>query len=247
MLLTSRVHRLTGLQEAILSTRIPSGVSGLDEYLKGGFPSGSLTLVTGPPGTGKSIFGAQFLLRGLELGNGAVLVDTCRTIDAMAELGRDFNWDRDSLRKLKRVECFDFRLGQGSAAAIHIGSFGEVLITINELLAGKDGRFRLVVDSFSDFVLYNSMDSSLRFLQVLRTTLRNSASQVSTLILLECGEDEKKMIQSIEYATDATVRMKADGTGRYLMISRMKTTPTDFRWLPFRIENGAGLSLSSLG
>ncbi len=239
------------MQEATYSVRIPSGTPGLDDYLKGGFPKGSLTLVTGPPGTGKTVLGAQFLLKGLQLGNGAVLVDTCRTTDAIPELAHDFSWNRGLLQKIRHVDCFNFQIGDPTGSAVHIGSFGEVLIMVNELLASKEGGLlsggRLVVDSFSDFILYNSLESSLRFLQVLKTSLRNSLqNQVSSMVLLECGDDEQKTIQSIEYVADATIRMKADSKGRYLMISRMKTTPTEFRWLPFRIDNGTGLALSSL-
>jgi circadian clock protein KaiC len=42
--------------------RAPSGIYGLDEVIEGGFPRGSLIIVTGNPGTGKTVFSAQFSL-----------------------------------------------------------------------------------------------------------------------------------------------------------------------------------------
>ena len=41
--------------------RIATGIAGLDEALGGGLPSGSITIVAGPPGSGKTSFGLNFL------------------------------------------------------------------------------------------------------------------------------------------------------------------------------------------
>src|SRR5439155_318949 len=41
--------------------RVSTGVPGLDDMLEGGFPAGSLITLAGRPGTGKTIFGSQFL------------------------------------------------------------------------------------------------------------------------------------------------------------------------------------------
>ena len=44
--------------------RVKTGISTLDEILLGGFPRGSIILVAGGPGTGKTIFAAQFIHSG---------------------------------------------------------------------------------------------------------------------------------------------------------------------------------------
>ena len=41
--------------------KIKSGVKGLDELLDGGLYKKSSTVIAGPPGTGKTTFGVQFL------------------------------------------------------------------------------------------------------------------------------------------------------------------------------------------
>ena len=42
----------------------PTGITGFDEVSKGGLPTGRPTLVSGPPGSGKSLFALQFLVHG---------------------------------------------------------------------------------------------------------------------------------------------------------------------------------------
>ncbi|RLE97190.1 MAG: KaiC domain-containing protein, partial [Thermoprotei archaeon] len=54
--------------------RIESGIPGLDEILHGGIPARNVVLLSGGPGTGKSIFGQQFLYHGLKRGEPGVLV-----------------------------------------------------------------------------------------------------------------------------------------------------------------------------
>jgi circadian clock protein KaiC len=51
-------------QSSKLIERIESGIPGLDRLLDGGIPRGNVIVVAGRAGTGKSIFGAQFLFFG---------------------------------------------------------------------------------------------------------------------------------------------------------------------------------------
>ncbi|MEB3860231.1 MAG: KaiC domain-containing protein, partial [Desulfurococcales archaeon] len=44
--------------------RVRSGIEGLDELLGGGIPRGSIILVAGHPGSGKTVFSAKFLYEG---------------------------------------------------------------------------------------------------------------------------------------------------------------------------------------
>ena len=61
-------------EAAVEIAKVPSGIEGFDTISHGGIPSSRTTLVTGPPGSGKTIFGLQFLIEGLQAGEGAVFV-----------------------------------------------------------------------------------------------------------------------------------------------------------------------------
>ena len=58
----------------IQTQRVTSGIKGLDPLIEGGFPKGRSILVTGEPGTGKTIFALQFLAEGLARGEKCIFV-----------------------------------------------------------------------------------------------------------------------------------------------------------------------------
>src|SRR6188768_285097 len=54
--------------------KAPSGIAGFDQITGGGLPRGRSTLVCGGPGSGKTIFAIEFLVRGAELGEPGVFI-----------------------------------------------------------------------------------------------------------------------------------------------------------------------------
>jgi len=76
--------------------KVPTGIRGLDELTFGGLPRGQATLVCGSAGSGKTLFGAEFLARGAtEFGEPGVLITFEENEQEMARnvasLGFDFN------------------------------------------------------------------------------------------------------------------------------------------------------------
>ncbi len=47
--------------------RVKTGIQGLDNLIQGGIPKGNVILLTGPAGSGKTIFALQFIVKGAEL------------------------------------------------------------------------------------------------------------------------------------------------------------------------------------
>lgn len=74
--------------------RVKTGIEGLDGIIEGGIPKKSITLVSGPPGGGKSIFCFQFLWEGVKNGEKCLFLTLDKKseglIEQAKELGLDF-------------------------------------------------------------------------------------------------------------------------------------------------------------
>lgn len=78
----------------IMSTnRISTGIEELDILMKGGFRSGGTYLVLGQPGTGKTIFGLQFLYRGLLDDQKVIYVAINENPAALIEQATSVGWN----------------------------------------------------------------------------------------------------------------------------------------------------------
>lgn len=80
---------------------VPSGSTGLDEILVGGFSRGNVHLVEGSPGTGKTTLGLQFLLEGRERGERGLYVTLSETKRELMRSARTHGWS------LEGIEIFE--------------------------------------------------------------------------------------------------------------------------------------------
>src|SRR5215211_5275170 len=71
--------------------KAPTGIPGLDEITNGGLPAGRPTLITGGPGSGKTLLGITFLV------NGATLYDEPGVLMTFEENVTDLTNDVNSL------------------------------------------------------------------------------------------------------------------------------------------------------
>jgi circadian clock protein KaiC len=94
--------------------RIPTGITGLDALLNGGFIKGRSYLLTGDAGTGKTIACLQFLLSALSLGEKAVYVTVDERPSEILESAASFSWDLQPHIQGKRLVILD--AASGSAA-----------------------------------------------------------------------------------------------------------------------------------
>ena len=76
-------------------TRASTGISGLDNILNGGLPSGHLYLFEGEPGTGKTTLGLHFLLAGLSVGESGLYVTLSETGNELKTVARSHGWNLD--------------------------------------------------------------------------------------------------------------------------------------------------------
>ena len=218
--------------------RLNLGVPELDQMILGGVPKGSLVLVLGPPGAGKSILGKLFLHAGLVKGDKSFLVSTAEGDQAISETMAMFHWTEGVPERLRLLDCYSWRLGgKRSKYSVPLTSLTDVSVSLSRLFDDSkvepEGSERLVVDSFTDFVKYVGVEKSLRFLDHLR--LKLSENGVTGLLMLEEGVHAPRTVAAVEYSTDGTIRMKVSDQGRFMMASRMQATPLVQKWIQFTI------------
>ncbi|HWP96066.1 MAG TPA: ATPase domain-containing protein [Syntrophomonadaceae bacterium] len=122
--------------------RISSGLPSLDEMMGGGIPQGTTTLISGGPGTGKTIMAEYFAWEGLRQGDPVILITfeehPHQLVQNAASLGMDLSPYVDS--------------GQ-----LFIDHVSPIEISIDEYIHHvqqkviKTGARRVIVDSISSF------------------------------------------------------------------------------------------------
>ncbi len=94
--------------------RTKTGIPGFDELCAGGIPKGSLIVLSGDPGSGKSIFCLQFLYNGVvQYNESGLYISLEETKEEILNTAAVFGWDFRKLiqeRKLElnTIELYDF-------------------------------------------------------------------------------------------------------------------------------------------
>jgi circadian clock protein KaiC len=73
--------------------RVKTGIDGLDNVIEGGLPKSSITLVSGPPGSGKSIFCFQFLYAGVKKGEKCLFLTLDKKVEGILAQARELGFD----------------------------------------------------------------------------------------------------------------------------------------------------------
>ena len=76
---------------------VSTGIEGLDDILRGGFPGNRLYLVEGEPGTGKTTLALHFLLEGARLGEPGLYVTLSESSDELRAVAQSHGWSLDDV------------------------------------------------------------------------------------------------------------------------------------------------------
>lgn len=121
--------------------RVTTGIVGLDDLLEGGIPKGHCILLSGAPGTGKTIFGMQFLYAGVKEGQRSLYLA--------------FNEEADDILLQPKVLGWDFQkyIDDGSLKVVGLDAKDFNMRTVvNEV---KEGKYdRVVIDSLSAVIAH---------------------------------------------------------------------------------------------
>jgi KaiC/GvpD/RAD55 family RecA-like ATPase len=87
---------------------VPTGIPGLDDLLGGGYPRGRVILLTGGPGSGKTLMSMQFLLDGVErFDEHGVFVSLEESRYHLISEMQNFGWDLEKYEKRNQLAIVD--------------------------------------------------------------------------------------------------------------------------------------------
>ncbi|EIW00620.1 ATPase domain-containing protein [Thermoanaerobacter siderophilus] len=118
------------------------GINGLDEMLGGGLPEGTITILSGGTGTGKTLFALKFLLEGAEKGEKGLLLSFEEPLAQLKRNAYSLGWEIDKYLQDGRL---DIRFI--SPIELDIDKHAFEIIDMIE----KNNVNRFVIDSITSF------------------------------------------------------------------------------------------------
>ena len=174
---------------------VKSGVGGVDAITGGGFPEGSIVLVSGTPGTGKTIFGLQFLHEGAKNKEMGIFVSFEQEKDDLVRQAAQFGWDIAALEKKKLIKII----------SMWPSSFDEVITKIFKCLYYKPKR--LVIDSITS-ITYSMHDNREAIHKMAEKLKGTGLTAVLTSELLS-GQDGFSRDGISEFVSDGVILLKS--------------------------------------
>ncbi|MDW5561660.1 MAG: ATPase domain-containing protein [Methanomassiliicoccus sp.] len=134
-----------------LKERCVTGIEGLDSILGGGFPRGSLVLVTGVPGVGKTSLALEFAFRGAAMGEKSLILTTVERPAKLVASVPEFDFYDPSLVKSGMLEIKEISELSGGGPAYGSHEVREQLTRLGESIASyiaENKVRRLVIDTY---------------------------------------------------------------------------------------------------
>jgi RecA-superfamily ATPases implicated in signal transduction len=225
--------------------RVRTHVPGLDEILYGGIPERSVVLLSGGPGTGKSILGKQFLFNGLKKDEPGVFVALEEHPVAVRRSFRHFGWDISQYEregKFAVVDAFTGGVGTAAQREKYLVKQVDDVYELSDVLrqAIRDiGARRVVIDSVSTLYLTKPSVARATIMTLKRVIagLGCTAFFVSQVSVGERGFGGP----GVEHAVDGIIRLDLDEVDgklyRSIIVWKMRDTKHSMVRHPMEIKD----------
>ena len=228
--------------------KIPTGIKGLDNLVEGGFDKGSLIVVSGGPGSGKTILSSIILSSSAEFMKETVLyvsfgenkeniINTVKELAARRIPRSELDRRSQEIESSGRTHILDMSvLASENAEKIVLESILEEVL--------KRRPAKLVIDPFT--TLYRQQPGNSGMPNELRSVLHNFFGKIlhelecTTILVLESTEGSRAIAE--EFASDGIItleRIANEGrTLRTISISKMRKTAIQRNMALFSLYNG---------
>jgi circadian clock protein KaiC len=226
------------LNKEVISKRINTGIDKLDELLSGGLPRNSITLVSGTPGSGKTILCYHYLLEGLKNGENCLYLTSDERIENIikqaGELGFNFqHWTDQGKLRFLYLDLDKWNIHKEMDEAIKTGNFSRVVLDSLTPVS----EVPVWISSSREIIPYEDSGGTEKFpsssIPSTRMNIRRIMSilgkeNCTALVTSEVPEGSRSLSRDTisEFIVDGIIMMDLDVTmdRRKLTIRKMRTT-----------------------
>src|SRR4051812_26241915 len=230
-----------------------TGIQGLDEITNGGLPRGRPTLVSGSAGSGKTMFGLEFLVRGAtRYGEAGVFMSFEETLPDLIKNAASLGFDLNGLAADKKLFLDHVHVSRSEISGTGEYDLDGLFIRIADAVE-RVGAKRIVLDTLE------ALFAELPNQGILRAEIRRlfawlKQKGLTTVITAERDRPDMLTRNGIEeFVSDCVIvldhRIREEISTRRLRIVKYRGSTHGTNEYPFLIDE-AGLSvlpISSLG
>ncbi len=220
--------------------RIKTGIPGLDELIEGGFPVASSILLTGGPGSGKSIFCLEYLYKGAnDYGEPGMYITLEEGPHNLWWNMQRFKWDLLPLERKNLLKIYKFEPEKSMKNNIE-EQINKIVDKTKEM-----GAKRLVIDSITAFSFWVEDVTEIRY-GVYKLVNELRKLNCTTILTSETSGRKNDMSRFgvEEFLVDGVIMLYFMPLHRALFVRKMRGTNQDKKVHPVVI-NDAGISVDS--
>lgn len=219
--------------------RVETGIPGLDKLMEGGVVKNSVNLLAGQTGTGKTIFGCQYLLHGAKKGEKGLYISLEQKEDDIINDVQRFSWGEEFLNNIKNKKLI-----------IVYTEFPNNIKELNDRIYSQVKKFgikRLVLDSVSIATMGWKQTMEINILRRDLFDLMDSTKKmgVTSMLITEIPETDIKALSRFgfeEFIVDSIIKLHyleyaAGELNRSLIIRKMRRTEHGADIYPMEISN----------
>lgn len=236
--------------------RLSTGVKNLDGKMEGGFFEGSVNLITGKTGTGKTALSVSYIREGIKKNEPGVYITTEeRKKDIIEDVKEMFGWDltqyeSEDLVKIISVKPVFPRKRIKNLNRVVRGYLSDFMSTLEEAIEEVDAK-RAVIDSVSLIEMFVQNEYLARV--ALSSLIKKLKEMDVTALLVGTIPETSEGLTGggiSEYLVDGVIKLKftpvAEEYNRTLEIRKMRRTDHAIEIFPIAIT-GDGLKLIEEG
>jgi len=184
--------------------KTPTGISGLDEITNGGFPKGRPVLICGSAGCGKTLFAAQFLVKGIiDYNEPGVFMSFEESASDLTQNFKSLGFDFEKLRAEKKLHIDHVRIERSEIEETGEYDLEGLFIRLNYAI-DTVGAKRVVLDTIE------SLFSGMENMALLRSEIRRlftwlKEKGVTAVITGERGDRSLTRQGLEEYISDCVI------------------------------------------